>query len=62
MRDAKPKCKQLWQRRGYVMVYAVPQKDAVQLPEPEPRKLPRTKRPWADYALRVLVKIAGAAF
>ena len=63
MLDAKPKSKrqQLWQRRGYVMVYSVPSKEAVQLPAPGPRQ-PDPKRPWANYALRVLVKIAGAAF
>jgi len=51
--------KRLWQRRGYVMVYAVPAAEAVQLPPP-PSGATRPKRGWADYALRVLVKIAGA--
>ena len=54
------KRKHLWQRRGFVMVYAVPAAEAVQLPPPPERK-PKPKRRWAHYAFRLLVKIAGAA-
>ena len=52
--------RKLWQRRGFVMVYAVPAAEAVQLPPP-PERSKKPRRGWADYALRVLVKVAGAA-
>ena len=51
--------RKLWERRGYVMVYAVPAAEAVQLPPPPER--PKKARRWVDYAIRGLVTIAGAA-